>query len=122
VPRGSAYHSRATRVYSGISFALFERITFQFPGRSPIAGTYTRGQFSSFIGRVMELSGGTFRESVVDVVANDHCGLVLAKHEFERKGRRWVYGTAHIYRIEDGKLAEFREYPEDLYAYDEAWS
>jgi hypothetical protein len=89
---------------------------------SPISGTYTRAQLSPFMSRVMELCGGTFRESVVDVVANDHCGLVLAKHEFERKGKKCAYGTAHIYRIEDGKLAEFREYPEDLYGYDEAWS
>ena len=38
------------------------------------------------------------------------------------KGRTHVYRTAHIYRIEDGRRAEFREYPEDLYVLDEAWS
>jgi len=69
----------------------------------------------------MELTSGTFRETVVDVVANEGRGLVLLDHEFERKGKKYVYRTAHIYRIEDGKLADFHEYPEDLYAYDAAW-
>jgi ketosteroid isomerase-like protein len=44
------------------------------------------------------------------------------EHEFQRKGRGHIYRTAHIYRIEDGRLAEFREYPEDLYALDAAWA
>jgi len=46
-----------------------------------------------------------------NVVANDHRGLVLAEHEFQRKGRTHVYRTAHVYRIEESRLAEFREYP-----------
>jgi ketosteroid isomerase-like protein len=100
-----------------------EKIVFHVPGRNPVSGTYTRAQFlNPFISRVMELCNGTFRETVLDVAANDHRGLVLAEHEFERKGKRYVYRTAHIYRIEEGKLAEFREYPEDVYVFDEAWS
>jgi ketosteroid isomerase-like protein len=99
-----------------------DEIVFHVPGRNPVSGTYTRAQFLPFIGRVMELSNGTFHEAVLDVAANDHRGLVLTEHEFERKAKKHVYRTAHIYRIEDGKLAEFREYPEDLYVFDAAWS
>ena len=98
-------------------------ITFRVPGHNPVSGTYTRAEFlSPFISRVLELSDGTFRETVLDVLANDHCGVVLAEHEFRRGGNTHVYRTAHIYRIENGKLTDFREYPEDLYAFDKAWS
>ena len=100
-----------------------EDIVFHVPGRNPVSGTYARAQFlTPFVTKVMELCNGTFRETVLDVVANDHRGLVIAEHEFQRKGKTHVYRTVHIYRIKDGKLAEFREYPEDLYAVDEAWS
>jgi uncharacterized protein len=99
-----------------------DAVVFHVPGRTPMSGTHTRGQFKSFIGRLMELCDGTFRETVLDVVANDRRGLVLAEHEFRRKGRTHVYRTAHVYRIEDGRLAEFREYPEDLYSFDAAWA
>ena len=98
-------------------------ITFRVPGRSIVAGTYTREQFASgLIAKVMEATGGTFQETVLDIVANDTRGVVLAHHEFNRNGRRHGYNTAHIYRINAGRLASFEEYPEDLYAFDAAWS
>lgn len=97
-------------------------IKFHVPGHGPVAGTYVRAQFvTPFIGQVIELTNGTFRETVLDVVANDHRGVVLAEHEFDRGNRHHKYRTAHVYSIRAGKLAEFREYPEDLYAFDKAW-
>jgi ketosteroid isomerase-like protein len=103
--------------------ACTDSITFRVPGRSVVAGTFDREQFlSDMIPRVMEASGGTFRETVLDVVANETRGVVLARHEFERNGRSHAYNTAHVYRIEGGRLASFMEYPEDMYAFDAAWS
>jgi uncharacterized protein len=100
-----------------------DSITFRVPGRSVVAGIYAREQFASgLIAKVMDATGGTFRETVLDVVANDTRGVVLARHEFERNGRTYRYNTAHIYRIENGRLASFEEYPEDLYAFDAVWS
>jgi ketosteroid isomerase-like protein len=97
-------------------------ITFRVPGRCVVAGTYSRDQFASpMISTVIEQTQASFRETVLDVVANDQRGVVLASHEFARNGKMHKYNTAHIYRIEDGKLASFEEYPEDLYAFDDAW-
>ena len=100
-----------------------DSITFHVPGRSVVAGTDPRDQFGpGLIATVMEPTAGTFRETVIDVVANDRRGIVLARHEFERNGRTHAYNTAHLYRIDGGRLASFEEYPEDLYAFDAAWS
>lgn len=97
-------------------------ITFHVPGRSQVAGDYTRAQFTtSLINKVMTLTQGTFRETVLDVVANETRGVVLAAHEFERDGTVYRYETVHVYRIREGKLAEFVEYPTDQYLFDEAW-
>ena len=102
--------------------ACTDDITFRVPGRGPVSGTFTRAEFADpMITRVMQESGGTFRETVDDVLANDTRGVVLATHEFERDGRTHRYRTAHVYRIEHGRLASFAEYPEDLYAFDAAW-
>jgi len=70
----------------------------------------------------MEATGGIFRETVLDVIVNDTRGVVLAHHEFGRNGRTYGYNTAHIYRVEGGRLASFEEFPEDLYAFDAAGS
>jgi ketosteroid isomerase-like protein len=97
-------------------------ITFHVPGRSPVSGRYTRAQFvTPFISRVIELTAGSFSEVVLDVVANDRRAVVFLDHRFERAGEKRGYRTAHHYLLEDGKLAEFREAPEDLYAFDQAW-
>ena len=89
------------------------------PGRSIVAGTHTREHFASTVlPNIMAFTQGTFRETVLDVVANDRRGVVLARHEFERMGRGRSYDTAHVHRIEAGCLAAFKGYPEDLYAFD----
>jgi ketosteroid isomerase-like protein len=98
-------------------------ITFRVPGRGVASGSFRRDEFiAPMISNVIEATAGTFREDVLDVVANDTRGVVLARHSFTRNGRTHAYNTAHVYRIVNGKLASFEEYPEDLYAFDEAWT
>jgi ketosteroid isomerase-like protein len=108
---------------AGYLSACTDTITFRVPGRSVVSGTFRRDQFiSPMISTVIEQSGGSFVETVIDVVANDTRGVVFARHEFDRNGKRQAYNTAHVYRIEHGKLASFEEYPEDQYAFDAAWA
>lgn len=100
-----------------------DNITFSVPGKGKISGTYKRDEFiSPWVSRVLELTNGTFRETVNDVVANDDRGVVLVTHEFERNSKKFKYESAHIYRIIDGKLDSFEEYPADLYYFDDAWN
>jgi ketosteroid isomerase-like protein len=119
----AAYAAFAQGDLAGYLKYCTQDITFRVPGKGKIAGTHTRDQFSSpWVSSVMELTNGTFRETVIGVVANDERGVVLATHEFERNGRKFKYDTAHIYRIKYGKLDSFEEYPADLYYFDEAWA
>ena len=118
-----AYSAFARGDLDGYLKHCTDDIVFHVPGRGRVAGTYPRTQFaSSMIKTVIELTKGTFRETVLDVVANDRRGVVLALHEMDRGNGPVSYRTAHIYVIRDAKLAEFREYPEDLYAFDAAWA
>ena len=118
----AAYAAFAQGDLNGYLQYCTDNITFSVPGNGKVAGTYKRAEFiSPWISKVIELTNGTFRETVNDVVANDHRGVVLATHEFERNGRKFRYDSAHIYRIIEGKLDSFQEYPADLYYFDEAW-
>jgi len=97
-------------------------IVFHVPGRSQIAGSYTKAEFvPCLIARVMELSKGTFREAVDDVIANDRHGVVLATHTLDRDGKPCQYNTIHLWGIQDGRCIEWREHPQDLYVFDEVW-
>jgi ketosteroid isomerase-like protein len=97
--------------------------TFNVPGSSRVGGSYRgRSEFMRLIGTVMELSGGRFEEEVVDVLANDRHGVVLANHRFDRDGAPKQYQTAHVYEIRDGKLATCWEQPRDPGVFDDAWA
>jgi uncharacterized protein len=95
---------------------------FQVPGDSEIAGTYVgKAGLFDLAGKVMTMTGGTFREEVEDVLANDSHAVVLARHQFTRDGSLKDYRTAHVYEIKDGKLARCFEQPRDPASFEDAW-
>jgi ketosteroid isomerase-like protein len=103
--------------------ACAEEIVFHVPGHSPLRGSYTKAQFApGLITKVMQLSAGTFQESVDEVLAGDTQGVVLATHRLQRNGTAHEYQTAHVWQIRDGLFTGWREYPRDLYQFDAIWS
>ena len=60
-----------------------DRVTFSVPGEAAVSGEFTKATFMDLIGRVMERSGGTFREDVLGVFANDQHGVLLLHHQFD---------------------------------------
>ena len=99
-----------------------DKITFQVPGRSALAGKYTKADYSAFLGRRVELSGGSHRLEVHDVMASDRHATVLASDHLTRDGQPRQLRTVHVWRIENGKPVAWYEYPRDLYQFDEAWA
>src|SRR4051794_4499033 len=71
---------------------------FSVPGRGGISGDYPgKDGLYSLAGKAMSITGGTFREDVEDVLANDRHAVVLARHRFTREGQPKDYLTAHVY-------------------------
>lgn len=96
---------------------------FVVPGENKVGGRYSLAELGDgLLAKVMEASGGTFRETVLDVYANDRGGIVRAHHELSRDGVPHAYQTLHIYEIRDGKLRSFLEVPEDRDAFERAWA
>src|SRR5262245_52668858 len=66
-----------------------EGIRYHVAGRSPISGDYQgTDEVLEFFGRLFELSGGTFRLELHDVIANDQHGVALVSVRAEREGRQ----------------------------------
>ena len=93
------------------------------PGRSPLSGDH-RGldAILGFLARTMELTGGTFRADVHDVVANDEHAVALYVTRGEREGRTLESRDVLVSHIRNGKLAEAWLLSADLYAVDEFFS
>ena len=102
--------------------ACTKDFSFNVPGRGAIAGAWLGKEGLYELARMaMEVTEGSFREEVEDVLANDFHAVVLAPHQSTRGGQSQDYRTAHVYDIRSGKLAKCWEQPQDLSAFDDAW-
>ncbi len=104
--------------------ALFaDDIVWHVAGQSPIAGDYTgKEQVFGFFGKLQELSDGTSKIEVHDVLANDTHGVALVMESATRGGRSHEGVATHVYHITDGKVTEFWDAHPDQQAEDEFWS
>jgi uncharacterized protein len=96
-------------------------VTFTVPGNTPGSGTFTKDSFVAWITGVLGQTGGTFREDVLDVFANDDHGILLLHHEFDRDGQRRTYATAHVCELRDGLISTWEERPGSLREFEQAW-
>jgi ketosteroid isomerase-like protein len=100
-----------------------DQITFQVPGKSKVAGKFTKGNFAQgFAMKLHELSEGTFQIDVHDILASDRHATVLATTRLTRLGKTIELRTVHVWRFEEGQPVAWYEYPRDLYQFDLIWS
>jgi uncharacterized protein len=101
-----------------------EDVRYHIPGRSPVTGDYEGvAEVLGAFGRLFELSGGTLRIELHDVVAGDEHAFALITARGEREGRHLDGNEVLICNPSpDGKLAEIWTQPLDQYAADEFWS
>ena len=100
-----------------------DKITFQIAGKSRLAGKYTKATFGpEFVGKLLEMSGGTLKIEIHDILASDRHAAVLVTDTLTRKGEKVQVRTVHVWRFENGKPVAWYEYPRDMYQYDAVWS
>ncbi len=90
------------------------------PGRSVLAGDH-RGidAILGFFAQTMELTAGTFRAELHDVVAGDQHGVGLHLSRGERQGRTLEDRSVLVFHVRDGKATEVWQYVEDQDAFDQ---
>jgi len=92
-------------------------------GRSPATtGARNKEQVLANFAKQAELTGGTFRLEVHDVVANDDHGIVLVAARADRGDRSWEDHAVLVFHIRDGKISEAWLHPGDQYAGDDFFS
>ena len=101
---------------------LGEDIAWHVPGRSPLSGDY-RGQDDvlGFFRRSMELSEGTLKVALDEVVADGDRVVAITTVSAQRNGRTLSTPEIHCWRVADGKAVEFREFQGDQQSEDEFW-
>ncbi len=100
-----------------------EDIVWHLFGRNQLAGVH-RGRDAVFaiLAKITELSGGTFKIDVHDVVANDDHAVAITTATGTREGRSLNSMDPNVYHMTDGKVTEWWSFAEDGRATDEFWS
>ena len=95
-------------------------IVFHVPGRNQLAGDY-RGQDEVFgmFGRLVELSGGTFKIERHHVLADDSHGSVLSTVTAQRDGKSLSVKSVDVFHFSGDKVSEIWTLVNDQYADDE---
>jgi ketosteroid isomerase-like protein len=98
-------------------------IVWHAPGRSQLSGDHQGvDAVLGYFGKTMELTGGTFRVEVHDVVANDEHAVGLNTAHAERAGRTLEDDNTLVFHVRDGKVTEVWQYWTDQYAADEMFA
>lgn len=101
-----------------------EDAVWRFPGRQgQLAGEHKgHAAIIGFLGKVMQLTGGTFRLEPKDVLASETRAAFLFRGAGTRDGRTLDNPTCLVVEVRDGKIVRFDEFVWDLYAVDVFWA
>lgn len=100
-----------------------ENMTWHIAGTGMLAGDYDGvAQVMELLGRLSELTGGTVRPELHDVLVSDDHTVVLATIRAERAGKQLRLNLVHVIHAENGKATEIWTHTSDPAAAAEFWS
>jgi ketosteroid isomerase-like protein len=103
------------------AFAAFGKdILWHVPGRGPLSRDYRgHAEVGGFFQKFTELSSGTFRIQVDEVLSKGDRVVVLCTESAQRGGRSWSSTQVHVWTVRDGEATVFRQYQGDQQTEDE---
>ncbi|OGO50956.1 MAG: hypothetical protein A2148_02375 [Chloroflexi bacterium RBG_16_68_14] len=118
-----AYEAFAKGDLATLREVASEEGVWHVPGSGPLADEY-RGwdEVVTLFTRSAQMTGGTERIEVHDVLANDEHGVALTRYTASREGNQLDMRIVNVFHLKDGKITEVWDFMEDLRVYDEFWS
>ena len=100
-----------------------ENAVWHVPGNSRISGEHRgRDMVLTFLAQAGELTGGTFRAELQNVLANDELVVVIHRQTASREGKELDMLEVNTFQFSNGKITEVRSFLEDQQAHDEFFS
>lgn len=103
--------------------AMANNIVWHVGGENMMSGDYQgKEAVLGLFARIFEESGGTFKNTIHDILANDEHGVALVNTTGSRGGRQLNERSVHSFHMKDGMMTEFWNFPEDQSAFDAFWA
>jgi ketosteroid isomerase-like protein len=102
---------------------LAEDCVWHVPGRGQLSGDKKGRQATvEYYGKLGELTNGTVKVDLHDVVANEEHVVALHRVTAQRGGRSFETTEAIVFHLEGGRITEAWEHPFNIYEQDELFS
>jgi ketosteroid isomerase-like protein len=96
---------------------------WRVPGEGAMAGTFEgREAIFRFLGRLPKETDGTYRSTLIDVLASDERAAAVYRATGRRHGRALDLEQVLLFRIADGHVREVLALPSDPAAFDAFWA
>ena len=106
-----------------INDLLADGIVWHSGGDNILTGDYEgKEAVLGYMARLMQETGGTFRNEIHDILANDEHGVALVNATGERNGKMLDTQIIHVFHMRDGKMTEFWTVGTDQPALDDFWA
>ncbi|MGD0588669.1 MAG: nuclear transport factor 2 family protein [Thermoplasmata archaeon] len=103
--------------------AFAPEVVWHVPGRGPLSGDFHGfDEIARWGGQLYERSGGTFREELHEVLANDSTVFQWVTYKATREGRTIEDQSVNVFRILNGKVVECWVFFGRVYDFDAFWS
>jgi len=78
------------------------------PGATPLSGeVHGWDEGVKWAKKLIQRGGRTYSEDIISIVASDHWAFMFTIYRAERKGRKLEDRSVNVYRLRDGRVAEF---------------
>jgi len=103
---------------------LSDGVVWHVPGRNPLSGDYRgKSEVLAFFARTIEMTGGTFRIELHDIVGNDDHVVGIGTQFAQGPGGEYFEGRfTQVFHIKNDKATEVWTHPEDSDAVDDFFS
>lgn len=118
-----AFRAFGAADFDALSELIAEDAAWHQPGTSQISGDYQgRAGVFGFFRKMFELSGGTFKVEVIDILADDERVVAIEHATAARDGRHLDTRDVVVTEIRDGKFTGMTLYAADEKLEDAFWS
>jgi uncharacterized protein len=107
----NAFDSLASGNLDAFKEVLEEDAFIHYPGHGAVSGE--RERVAEFFAKLIELSGGTFRAELIDILADDERAVVLHRTTARRDGKTLDTRCVLVCEIRGGKVASAQVFPAD---------
>lgn len=119
----AGYEAFANGDMATLNDLLSDDIVWHSGGSNVLSGDYEgKEAVFGFFGRLAQETGGSFKNEIHDMLANDDHGVALVIQSATRGDKTLDGRSVHVFHMTDGKMTEFWAFPEDQGPFDAFWS